>query len=286
METGTKSVAVNGASLTTEQFGAATRGTILLAMGATASMLWWPTSLCEALAEGGYQVIRFDHRDTGTSTTGAPGALNYDLGELSDDLAAILDAYGVSAAHVVGMSLGGLAAQLLAVQRPERVQSLTLIAAEPLGLGYQGEGIAPEFLEHFGSMATLDWNDREAVRAFLLTIAELSAGSAPPFDRASALERVDREMARTSSMQSAFNHAMIGGELAEGGTAERITAPVLILHGTEDPIISVEAAKRSAQAIADSRLVLLDGRGHEIAPADIGRFSAEILAHVGQHAQP
>lgn len=281
-----KTVKVKGASLTTEQFGTATRGTILLAMGATASMVWWPTELCEALAEGGYQVIRFDHRDTGTSTTGAPGEVNYDLADLSEDLAAILDAYGATAAHVVGMSLGGLAAQMLAVQRPERVESLTLIAAEPLGLSYEGEGIAPEFLKHFGGMATLDWNDREAVRAFLLTIAELSAGTAPPFDRASALARVDRELARTASMQSAFNHAMIGGELSEDTSAEQITSPVLILHGTEDPIISVKAAKRSAEAIADSRLVLLEGRGHELAPADIGRISAEILAHVGRQGRP
>jgi pimeloyl-ACP methyl ester carboxylesterase len=275
-----KAIQVNGAVLATESFGEATKGTILLVMGATASMVWWPTGFCEALAAAGYRVIRFDHRDTGASTTGAPGEVIYDLADIAQDILAIMDGYDVVVAHLVGMSLGGLAAQLLAAQQSERVPSLTLIAAEPLGLTYEGEGIAPKFLEHFSGMATLDWNDHNAVRAFMVTIAELSAGSAPPFDLAAASARVEEELSRTSNMQSAFNHAMIQGELPKGVTAERIGVPVLILHGTEDPIISPKAAERSAGAIKGARLVLLEGRGHELATADLERISAEILAHV------
>lgn len=279
-----RAVPVKDAVLSTEAFGEASKGTILLVMGATASMVWWPVPFCQALAEEGYQVIRFDHRDTGTSTTGVPGEVNYDIADLADDLMAILGAYGAGTSHLVGMSLGGLAAQLLAVQHPERVESLTLIAAEPLGLAYEGEGIAPEFLEHFGAMATLDWADDEAVLAFLLRIAELSAGSAPPFDRAATRQRVVLEMSRSQNIASAFNHAMIAGQLPPGVTAEQIAAPVLVLHGTEDPIISKGAAERSAASIDGARLVLLPGRGHELATDDIEQISAEILTHVGGRA--
>lgn len=279
-----KSVAARGATLATQSFGDGRRGTILLVMGATASMVWWPLPLCEALAAGGYPVIRFDHRDTGQSSTNEPGVVDYDLTDLAEDLVAIMDAYGIAQAHLVGMSLGALAAQLLAVQQPSRVASLTLIAAEPLGLGYDGEGIAPKFLEHFGRMATLDWSDHAAARDFLVTIAELSAGSALPFDRAAATARVEEELSRTTSMQSAFNHAMIAGALPDGMTADRIRVPTLILHGTEDPIISAAAAMRSAGAIEGARLLLLEGRGHELAPDDLKQIGSEILAHVsGQH---
>ena len=277
-----KPIAVKNATLMTEAIGAQTRGAILLVMGATASMAWWPTRLCERLAGDGYQVIRFDHRDTGASTTGAPGRIDYDLADLADDLVAIMDAYDAPSAHLVGMSLGALVSQLLATQKPERVRSLTLIAAEPLGLDYEGAGIGPELLAHFGTMATLDWSDHEAVKHFMLRIAELSAGSAPPFDRVAAEARIDVEFSRTDDMQSAFNHTMVGGDLPDRITASDIKAPVLLIHGTEDPVISFKAAKRSASAIAGSRLVALDGRGHELAPADLEHIGAEILAHVAR----
>lgn len=270
-------VSTNGAMLATEAFGVARKGTILLAMGATASMAWWPVTFCQSLSAQGYRVIRFDHRDTGMSTTGEPGVVDYDLADLTGDLVAIMDAYEVPSAHLVGMSLGALSGQLLALLQPSRVNSLTLIAAEPLGLQYQGEGISDAFMAHFGKMQTLDWSDRSAVAAFMLTIAQLSAGSLPGFDRADAEARVAVELSRTSNMQSAFNHAMVVADLPPDLTAEAIEVPTLIIHGTEDPVISVQAARRSAEAIAGSHLVLLEGRGHELPPADVDFIAAEIL---------
>lgn len=272
-----KTVQTDGAALATESFGKADKGTILLVMGATASMAWWPDEFCSLLADAGYQVIRFDHRDTGQSSTGMPGDVAYDLRDIANDLGSILDAYLVRAAHVVGMSLGGLAAQLFALEHKAQVISLTLIAAEPLGIAYEGEGISDAFMQHFGSMADLDWSSHDAVEAFMLTIAELSAGSALPFDRTAALARIETEMARTSQMHSAFNHAMVQAELAPDVSAAALDVPVLIIHGTEDPIISAKAAQTSAEAIAGSRLLLLEGRGHELAPADLGRISTAII---------
>lgn len=269
-----------GAVLAVERFGRAERGSIVLVMGATASMLWWPDALCEALAATGYQVIRFDLRDTGRSSTAPAGELTYGLRDLADDVIAVLDACELTSAHLVGMSLGGLLGQINAIAYPERVVSLTLIAAEPLGMDYDGAGIAPEFLQHFASMQHLDWSDRAAVSRFLLTIARLSAGSVPGFNADAATSRIAAEMARAPSLQSAFNHAMLAGELPPAFRADALRLPVLIMHGTEDPIINFAAAQAIASAVPGARLVALPGRGHEIAPEDVPRFAAEIGAFV------
>lgn len=272
----------DGVTLATKATGQPQLGTILLAMGSTASMVWWPESMVTGLADAGYRVIQFDHRDTGQSTTNAPGDLQYDIFDLAADLIAILDACEVEAAHLVGMSLGGYVAQIAALTHRERVRSLTLIASEPLGLPYQGEGIAPEFLDHFATMAELDWSDHAAVGQFMLRVAELSAGSAVPFDREAAQRRIERELHRTSSMQSAFNHAMVAGELEPHLNASNLDLPVLLIHGSEDPIISVAAAHASATAIRGAQLLLLDRRGHELLEQDMPGVVKAILSLAGR----
>lgn len=273
-------VRTRGVDLATEARGEGRRGTVLLAMGATASMVWWPDALLEALADGGYQVIRFDHRDTGQSTLNAAGDVRYDVFDIAGDLVAILDSYGVATAHLVGMSLGGYVGQIVALKHPARVRSLTLIASEPLGQPYEGEGIAPALMAHFATMADLDWSHRDEVARFMLRIAELSAGSATPFDRDAALRRVERELQRTRSMQSAFNHALVGGDLEPGMTAGALDLPVLAIHGGEDPVISAAAARATAQVVAGAQLLILDGRGHELVDQDVPVIAEAILAHL------
>jgi pimeloyl-ACP methyl ester carboxylesterase len=267
----------DGVELCTVSTGQPERGTILLAMGATASMAWWPDSMIARLAEGSYQVIQFDHRDTGQSTTNPPGDVRYDIFDLASDLIAILDAYEVKSANLVGMSLGGYVSQIAALKHPERVRSLTLIASEPLGIAYEGEGISDEVMQHFSSMAELDWSNHQAVVGFMLKIAELSAGSVSLFDREVALRRIERELQRTSSMQSAFNHAIIAGELRPHLDAGKLDLPVLIVHGSEDPIIPASAAHTSAAIIKGAQLLLLEGRGHELLDADLPLIAEAIL---------
>ncbi len=276
-----KMVETNGATLATEAFGTSENGDILLVMGATASMVAWPETFCRRLAAAGYRVIRFDHRDTGRSTTNPPGVVAYDVSDLASDVLAIMDAYGLAACHLVGMSLGALIGQVLALEAPQRLRSLTLISAEPLGMPYEGEGISPAFMSHFGSMASLDWSDRDAVIGFLLRIAELSAGSAFPFDAKAARAEIERVLSRTASIQSAFNHSMIAGQIDPALRADAIAVPTLVIHGTEDPVISPNAARTSAAAIAGARLLLLEGRGHELAAPDLDHIADAILALAG-----
>src|SRR5579871_4092750 len=119
-------------TLFTESIGDRHAPPVLLIMGAMASGVWWPRSFCEQLANRERFVIRYDHRDTGRSINYGPGRTAYTTETLADDALSVLDAYNIQSAHLVGMSLGGYLAQLLALKAPRRVRSITLIASECL----------------------------------------------------------------------------------------------------------------------------------------------------------
>ncbi|WP_162236065.1 alpha/beta hydrolase [Devosia sp. Leaf64] len=264
----------------TQAAGLSQRGTILLSMGATASMAWWPTDFIEALADAGYRVISFDQRDTGRSTHSAPGMPPYDVPDLVEDVIGILDAYEVSSAHLMGMSLGGLVSQIAALKHPERVATITLFAAEPLNNTYDGEGIPAEMMEHFGGIGTLDWTSRKDVTRFLLRIAELSTASSRRFDREAALDRIGRELDQTSDIRAAFNHAMLQGKIDPSLDAKDIIQPTLIIHGEADPLISVAAANKTSELVQNAELVVLEDVGHEFTPAEVPPILKAIVGFI------
>ena len=267
--------------LATEAFGDPNDPPVLLVMGATASMLGWPDAFCAALAGRGLHVIRFDHRDTGQSTTAPPGEATYAVEDLAGDVIAILDAYGIDKANLAGMSLGGYIAQMLAVARPERVASLTLIASEPLGWdGAALPHISQAFLDHFGTLGSLDWSDRGAVADFLIESERLCAGTGAPFDEDRERARVERVMSRTDSLPSMFNHGALAACEDWTGRFREIGCPVLIVHGAEDPILPVENGKAIAAGIPGASLVVFPGIGHEIPLPAIPEIAERIAAHV------
>jgi pimeloyl-ACP methyl ester carboxylesterase len=127
-------------------------------------MMWWPDGLCLSLAEGGRYVIRYDNRDTGRSPTYPPGQPGYSLDDLADDAIGVLDAYGTNRAHVAGMSLGGMLAQMLALSHPERVSSLTLMMSSVFGPDNPELPSCDErILAYHRSAAALDWSNQAAV---------------------------------------------------------------------------------------------------------------------------
>ena len=121
-------IEANGVELCTEAFGYPADPPVLLIMGIGASMLWWEEGFCRMLADGGRFVIRYDHRDTGRSTSYPPGRPGYTGADLTADAAPVLDAYEIAATHLVGLSAGGGIAQELALDSPDRVRSLVLIS--------------------------------------------------------------------------------------------------------------------------------------------------------------
>jgi pimeloyl-ACP methyl ester carboxylesterase len=265
----------------TEAFGRVGDPPLLLVMGATASMLAWPDAFCAALAAEGLHVIRFDHRDTGRSTTVLPGTSAYAVEDMAGDVVAIIDAYALPRAHLAGMSLGGYLSQMVAVTHPARVASLTLIASEPLG--WDGEALphmAPAIIDHFGALASLHWEDRESVAAFLLGIDRLCVADDARFDAEAAQARIAAMLARTESPASMFNHATLDVREDWGGGFRRIACPTLVIHGAEDPVLPVANGMALAAGIAGAELLVLDQVGHELPAALIGEIAGRIARHV------
>lgn len=267
--------------LATQTFGAASDPALLLIMGATASMLGWPDAFCSALADRGLFVIRFDHRDTGKSTTVPPGQSTYAVEDLAADVIGILDAYQVKKAHLLGMSLGGLVAQMVALDHSDRVRTLTLVASEPLGWdGSPLPRISEDFLAHFSGLSTLDWSDDAAVAEFLLGSERLCAGSGQGFDEQQLRARIMQVLARTDSPASMFNHASLELRADWTGRFRDLSVPVLVLHGAEDPIIPVENGRAIASAIDGSELIVMPGVGHELPASRIPVLADAIAAHL------
>ena len=259
----------NGLEFSTGSFGDPADPAILMMMGATVSKLWWPEGLCEALAATGRFVIRYDNRDTGQSTTGAPGQIDYSMDDMADDAIAILDDYGIERAHLVGMSLGAMIGQLVALKYPGRVLTLTAIASSCFD---EDDPTLPEMdpalMAHYGKMADLDWSDRDAVVEFQIENYRISAGADADFDRDAARSLAEREYDRARNPQSAMNHSMLGGGDAWRGMVGRITVPALVIHGRHDPILSFQHAERLAAVLPNAELVPLEQAGHELNPRD------------------
>ncbi len=267
--------------IATESFGSADDPALVLVMGATASMLGWPDELCHALANRGLCVIRFDHRDTGHSTTVPPGKASYSVEDMASDVMAVLDGYGLERAHLMGMSLGGYISQMLALLHPDRILSLTLVASEPLG--WDGPALphmSQAFLDHFARLGDLDWSDEGKVTDFLLEAERLSAGSERHFDEARLRARIGQILSRTDSPASMFNHAALTTRDDWTGRFRRIACPVLVIHGNEDPILPVGNGRAIAAGIPGAEMLTLPGTGHELPLATVDVVADRVAAHV------
>lgn len=267
--------------LATETFGTPGNPPLVLIMGATASMLGWPAPFCQMLADHGLYVLRFDHRDTGQSPTCPPGAPDYTVEDMASDVLSVMDAHALPKAHLLGMSLGGYLAQMLAVRQPQRVLSLTLYASEPLGWdGPPLPHIAPAILDHFASLATLDWTDRPAALGFLTKIDRLSAGTGAPFDAGLARGHAAAVLDRTSSPASMFNHAQLTLAQDWTGAFRKIARPTLVLTGMDDPVLPPDNARALAAGIPGAAMRLLPGIGHELPPRSHGPLARLVAEHV------
>jgi len=275
----TRIVKANDIEIATEAFGDQSHPPVVLIMGGMASMLWWPEEFCRWLAGRGRFVIRYDQRDTGLSTKYPPGQPRYGYGDAVDDVFRVLDGYGISAAHIVGFSLGGMAGQGAALKKPERVLSLTAISTSPLGTDTSHLPAAGEaWLEHM--KLDVDWSDRaEAVR-YLVDDARLTAGTAHPFDEARTRAFIERDFDRSGGYLSATNHSILF-EIGETwrGRLHEMKVPLLVIHGTADPVFPVEHGETLAAAVRGARLLKLDGGGHELHPGHWDGIVGAIAEH-------
>ena len=258
-------VHANGVDLCVETFGDPADPAILLIAGASGSMLSWEEEFCERLAAGGRYVIRYDLRDTGRSVTYPPGKPGYTGHDLVEDAVGILEVLGIGRGHVVGISMGGAVAQIVALEHPERVASLTLISTSPAVPGVRDlQPMSDELRAFFAEPPPEpNWSDRAAVVEYLVESARPYAAKSRPFDEAPWRELAGRDFDRSIDIASANNHFLA----QEGpGTQKQlgdITAPTLVLHGTEDPLFPGHG-EALAREIPNAELVLLERTGHEL----------------------
>lgn len=275
----------NGVELCTESFGDPADAPVLLVMGIGASMLWWEEGFCRMLAGGGRFVIRYDHRDTGRSVTYEPGRPGYTGADLVGDAVGVLDAYEVSAAHVVGVSAGGAFAQLLALEFAQRVLSLVLISSSPATPGDRDLPSPTDAFGQFVSAAEVDWSDRESVIGYRVAYSRLLAGGRRPFDEAAARELVRRDVERARDFGAAQNHDVLPEGESSGRPLSSVSVPTLVIHGTVDPMFGLEHGEALADEIPGAMLLGLEDAGHGVDQADGETIARAILEHTASADQ-
>jgi pimeloyl-ACP methyl ester carboxylesterase len=267
------------ATICTEGFGEASHPAMLLIMGQMASMLWWPEAFCRQLADAGRFVIRYDQRDTGRSTSYEPGHPGYTLADSIGDAVAVLDGHGLDRAHVVGMSGGGVLAQLVALDHPERTATITAISTTPVGGVDRGlPGPDPAYLAASAASGNVDWSDRRSIVEMIVRDCEALSGTRHPFDEAATRAFVEADIARTPNPASLVNHTIQAGD--EPSRAVRdIAAPLLVIHGSSDPLFPHEHGVALAEAVAGATLVTVEGGGHELHERDWDQIVDAIVEH-------
>jgi len=284
-------VKANGVDICTEAFGDPSDTPILLVMGASASMLQWPDELCERLAAAGRYVIRYDNRDTGRSIHYPLGEPEYTVEDLADDAVAVLDAYGIDTAHIVGASMGGMITQQIALRHRDRVLTITPIMSTPdpsavLGsLSGEGDGGAlpgpsPELLAVALAQATVDPNDKQAVIESRVELFRVLHGPAHPYDEAMMRDLFTRELERDANFQSTANHQVaVANTPPWRSKLASLDVPTLVIHGTADPILPYEHGVALAKDIPGAELLTMEGVGHELPQEEMDSLVPAILRH-------
>lgn len=267
---------------------------ILLVMGLGAQMTLWPDELVAALVGDGFRVIRYDNRDIGLSQKfegarapslpiqvlrkkiGFPAKVPYTLKDMADDGIGLLDALGVERAHVVGASMGGMIAQLMAVHHGARLASLTSI------MSTTGNGKLPQAEKHAidALVAPIQSMEEESLVAHGLNIAKNIGSPGFPFDPDQQRERVLLNMRR--SVYPAGLPRQLAAIIDDGCRRSRlakVTVPTLVMHGEADPLVKLEAGEDTAKHISGARLVTIPGWGHDLPLALIPRIASEIAGH-------
>jgi pimeloyl-ACP methyl ester carboxylesterase len=267
-------VGPSGIDVAYERFGDPSAPPVLLIMGLATQMLGWPDGFCTMLVERGLQVIRFDNRDIGLSThlhdarqpdlaaafAGDTSSASYLLSDMAADTAGLLDALELDGAHVVGASMGGMIAQALAIDHPERVRSLTSIMSTT---GDHAVGQATE--EALGALLAPPARNRS--EAMDRTVAVFRAIGSPEFelDEAELRERAGLSFDRSNDPTGVARQLLciIASPDRTQGLGS-LSVPTLVIHGAADPLVDVSGGRATAAAIAGAELVVIEGMGHDL----------------------
>lgn len=278
---------IDDVTICAESFGDPAGPAILLIHGAGSTMIGWDEELCARLAAGPRFVVRYDSRDAGRSTTCPAGAPDYTTEDLLADACGVLDAFGVDRAHVAGTSGGAALAQLLALERPERVATLTLIASTPSDGGDHPDlpGPSEDVAAWFGADAPEpDWTDRDSYVEYLVDAERRFAAPSRPFDAARMRDLAERTFDRCSDLEATAKNPYLVAAEPWRHRLGTIRAPTLVIHGREDPLFPFGHAEALVGEIPDARLVAVEAMGHGYPPPEA--WDLVVPAVLGHTAGP
>lgn len=286
----------NGLELYYDTFGDPSHETVLLVCGLGAQCIGFDDELCEMLADEGHHVVRYDNRDVGLSThldhgpvdvltafvvatSGEPVDAPYTLSDMAADGMALLDVLEIDAAHVVGTSMGGMIAQTMVIEHPDRVRSLTSI------MSTTGE---PEYGMPAPETLTALMEIMQPVDGFEARVdqgVELARiiGTTWTFDEDRVRERTERLIQRSYDPDGTSRQMM--AILASGSRAEglsRLDLPTVVMHGDADPLVDVSGGVRTAELVPGSDLRLLEKMGHDVPPQYWDRVLDGVLSAIGR----
>jgi len=275
-------VASNGIEIWYEDFGDRSNPTVLLIMGASAQATAWSLELIEPIVDAGYHVVRFDNRDIGLSTWIDDFAANpYTLDDMATDAVGLMDALKIERAHVIGASMGGMIAQLIAINYPDRVLSLT----SWMSTYWFADPDVPAMTDEVQALYTIESppETRQEIIESHMTMERAVAGSRFPFDeeriRARAEVQVDRGYNPKNSHYLAIMPAP--SRLDALRKLEKLDVPTLVIHGDEDPLVPYSHGVECAKVIPGAKLLTLKGVGHEEPLGIIPETVQAILEHIG-----
>jgi pimeloyl-ACP methyl ester carboxylesterase len=270
-------IRATGVDIAFQRLGKKDAPVVLLIMGVAAQSIHWPDGFCHALVESGLQVIRFDNRDAGLSThlidapppdlaaavKGDLKSVSYTLSDMAADAVGLLDALGIEKAHVVGASMGGQIAQTMAIERPDRILSLTSMMSTTGNMAV-GQPSREALRELFTGppAVTRDEVIQQSLRA-------LRAVGSPgyPGDEEETAGRAGRAYDRAHDPVGSARQAI--ATVASGDRTERLRhlqVPTLVIHGLADRMCDVSGGRATADAIQGAEIVLIEGMGHDLPP--------------------
>jgi pimeloyl-ACP methyl ester carboxylesterase len=290
--------AANGITIEWDSFGGETAEPLLLIMGLGAQMTRWAPEFCQTIADRGFRVIRFDNRDVGLSThlDDAPipnladiteahrrrekPNVPYTLFDMADDAAGLLTALGAERAHIVGASLGGMVAQLVASEHPHRTLSLVSIMSNT-GNPHSPRA-TPEAMAVLTGRPPNPFKDEEGYLAHTVASARVTGSPAYPIPeavlRAQAIETYKRAYYPPGFARQ-FAAANASGDRRE--SLKKVVAPTLVIHGVDDPLVPLAGGEDTAANIKNARLKVIPGMGHDVPP----QLYAEIADAIAENAK-
>ncbi|MDQ3571331.1 MAG: alpha/beta fold hydrolase [Actinomycetota bacterium] len=262
-----------GVTLCHQSFGDPADPPMLMIMGLGVQMIAWPDDFCLELADRGFHVVRFDNRDIGRSThipARPPGLRHlalrravrgsYSLADMAADARRLIDALELAPAHVVGASMGGMIAQLLAIHHPGAVRSLTSIMSTTGGrfVGQPSPGIIRQLLRRPPA-------GREQIAAHAERLFRVIGSPDPHFDGPAIREQALRSFDRGFNPAGSARHmGAVAAARSRARLLAQVKAPTTVIHGKLDRLVPISGGRATAKAIPGARLVEIDDMGHDL----------------------